>query len=176
MLINHHPYIRTYPSSTYIQAAYVSTLVERIGLIGSLCTAALIIGSSAMFADKAYQIAKKYGFEPKHDLKQVSKTTSTSTTKNNNTNIIKGHHNNNGNNTNTNPKVKTNTNATKKKDENMIKTSIQLFKRVPILGAMFCEVIVAQCLSSLLNFQFITEVKNTILNDEERAGFTGNVS
>lgn len=53
---------------------------------------------------------------------------------------------------------------------------MKLFQRVPVLGAMFCEVIVAQCLSSLLNFQFVTEVKNSIINDEDRAGFTGNVS
>jgi ATP/ADP translocase len=70
----------------------------------------------------------------------------------------------------------TSTSSSTNNEENVLKTALKLFKRVPILGAMFCEVLIAQCLSSLLNFQFMTEVKNTILNDDERAGFTGNVS
>lgn len=51
-----------------------------------------------------------------------------------------------------------------------------LFKRVPILRAMFFEVILSQCLSSVLNFHFMVKVKETILDDEERAGWTGSVS
>ena len=40
-----------------IAASQVSHLVEKIGLIGLLCTAALVIGSSAIFADAAYKVA-----------------------------------------------------------------------------------------------------------------------
>jgi hypothetical protein len=56
------------------------------------------------------------------------------------------------------------------------KTSLDLFQRVPILRAMFFEVIISQCLSSLLNFQFMMTVKDAIQDDEERAGWTGGVS
>lgn len=38
---------------------------------------------------------------------------------------------------------------------------------------MFFEVILQQLLSSLLNFQFMLKVKDTIINDELRAGWTG---
>lgn len=41
---------------------------------------------------------------------------------------------------------------------------------------MFFEVILSQCLSSLLNFQFMVTVKDAITDDEERAGWTGSVS
>ena len=63
-----------------------------------------------------------------------------------------------------------------KKADNIFTTTSALFTRVPILGALFCEVILSQCLSSLLNFQFMVKVKETILDDEIRAGWTGSVS
>mmetsp|Transcript_15056 Transcript_15056/g.18361 ORF Transcript_15056/g.18361 Transcript_15056/m.18361 type:complete len:545 (+) Transcript_15056:231-1865(+) len=137
-----------------LAAAYVSHLVDRIGLIGSQCTAALIIGSSGIFAKKAYQIANQHGFEPKHDRKKQQQQ---------NFKKIDGN----------DEVTEKNTNSSKS-DDSMIKSSMELFKRVPILGAMFCEVIISQCLSSLLNFQFVNEVKNSILDDKERAGWTGN--
>ena len=62
-----------------------------------------------------------------------------------------------------------------KRDENMINSTQLLFRRVPILRAMFFEVILSQFLSSVLNFHFMIKVKDTITNDEERAGWTGNV-
>ena len=40
---------------------------------------------------------------------------------------------------------------------------------------LFWEVIVSQSLSSLINFSFMVSVKNTILDDKQRAGYTGNV-
>jgi hypothetical protein len=54
--------------------------------------------------------------------------------------------------------------------------SVNLFRRVPILRAMFIEVILSQCLSSVLNFQFMVKVKEAIVNDEDRASWTGKVS
>ena len=38
---------------------------------------------------------------------------------------------------------------------------------------MFFEVILSQCLSSVLNLQFMMKVKDTILDDSVRAGWTG---
>jgi hypothetical protein len=54
--------------------------------------------------------------------------------------------------------------------------SMNLFRRVPILRAMFVEVILSQCLSSVLNFQFMVKVKEAIIDDEDRASWTGKVS
>ena len=48
-----------------------------------------------------------------------------------------------------------------------------LFRRVPILGALFVEVLLCQSLSSLLNFLFLVKTKEAIPNDEERAGWSG---
>ena len=133
--------------------------------MGSQCTAAIIIGSSAIFADKAYQISMKYGFDPKHDLVKKDKAKKS---------ILNQHfHQHQQQQQQQQQQVHS---LLQNKNENIIKSSMKLFQRVPVLGAMFCEVIVAQCLSSLLNFQFVTEVKNSIINDEDRAGFTGNVS
>ncbi len=42
-----------------LAASQVSTFVEKIGLIALLCTAGLIIGSSAIFADAAYSVARE---------------------------------------------------------------------------------------------------------------------
>lgn len=42
-----------------LAASNVSTMVEKLGLIGLLCTGGLIIGSSALFANAAYAVAKE---------------------------------------------------------------------------------------------------------------------
>ncbi len=170
-----------YSFSTQSKAAYVSKLVEKIGLIGSQCTAALIIGSSAIFANRAYQIASKYEFEPRHDVQHHgndngdnygNNQTSTTDSRRDKKHQVIDHRSDFGGDN----KIQEKKRILKGSNENIIKTARKLFRRVPILGAMFCEVILAQCLSSLLNYQFVTEVKNTITDDEERAGFTGNVS
>lgn len=123
-----------------LAASNVSTMVEKLGLIGLLCTGGLMICSSAIFANEAYKVAKENGFEPRNDGN-----------KKNDKEHSKGI-----------------------QSENIIKSTQLLFRRVPILRAMFFEVILSQFLSSLLNFHFMIKVKDTITNDEERAGWTGN--
>jgi hypothetical protein len=46
-----------------------------------------------------------------------------------------------------------------------------LFQRVPILGALCVEVVIHQCQSSLLSFAFVWSVRESIVNDEERARY-----
>jgi hypothetical protein len=50
-----------------------------------------------------------------------------------------------------------------------------LFRRVPVLGALCGEVLICQCLSSLLSFMFMMRYKETLQGDEERASYTGKV-
>jgi hypothetical protein len=50
-----------------------------------------------------------------------------------------------------------------------------LFRRVPILGALCGEVLICQCLSSLLSFMFMMRYKESLQGDEERASYTGKV-
>lgn len=53
------------------------------------------------------------------------------------------------------------------------KDALMLLRRVPPLGALFCDMIAAQAFSSLLNFLFLLKAKNIIFDDSARAGFTG---
>jgi len=57
-----------------LAAAHVSMLVERLGLIGLLCTAGLVIGSSAIFADAAYEVARQVRLFRcnKHGLQRIN--------------------------------------------------------------------------------------------------------
>lgn len=48
-----------------------------------------------------------------------------------------------------------------------------LFGRVPVLRALFVEIIISQSLSSLVNFIFLINLKASIASDELRAGWSG---
>uniref|UniRef100_A0A7S1BRZ9 ADP,ATP carrier protein n=1 Tax=Corethron hystrix TaxID=216773 RepID=A0A7S1BRZ9_9STRA len=51
-----------------------------------------------------------------------------------------------------------------------------LFKRVPVLGALYRETLACQSLSSVLNVMFFRRLTESVPNDGERAGWTGKVS
>lgn len=57
----------------------------------------------------------------------------------------------------------------------LVQTASKLFERVPILGSLCVEVLVSQCVSSLISFLFVLKVKEHIPNDQERARWTGTV-
>ncbi len=74
---------------------------------------------------------------------------------------------------------KVDSSGTNHKYKNKLSTlqqTLHLFKRVPQLKALFFEVLISQFFSSLLNFLFITKVKMSITDDNDRAGWTANVS
>ena len=48
-----------------------------------------------------------------------------------------------------------------------------LFRRVPVLGVLFVEVVVSQCLSSLVNYIYLYKLKVAITDDALRAGWSG---
>lgn len=48
-----------------------------------------------------------------------------------------------------------------------------LFKRVPVLGALYRETLACQSLSSVLNVMFFRRLTESVPNDGERAGWTG---
>ena len=56
---------------------------------------------------------------------------------------------------------------------NIFQQARVLFRRVPVLGALFLEVVCSQCLSSLVNFIYLYKLKATILDDDARAGWSG---
>ena len=57
----------------------------------------------------------------------------------------------------------------------ILQTAQKLFQRVPTLATLCMEVLVCQCVSSLINFLFVSKVQEFIPNDEERARWTGTV-
>ena len=69
----------------------------------------------------------------------------------------------------------TGTSASREDGKNIIKNARLLFKSVPVLGALFSEVLISQCLSSLINFLFVIQVKDMIVDDKQRAGWMGKV-
>lgn len=56
----------------------------------------------------------------------------------------------------------------------MIEKASGLFSRVPVLKALFLEILAGQGLATLLNVCFVTKLSRAIVNDDERAGWMGN--
>ena len=56
------------------------------------------------------------------------------------------------------------------------KRTRDLVQRVPILGVLCCEVMLCQCLSAVITYLFMRQVKLEIEDDQLRARWTGNVS
>jgi ATP/ADP translocase len=147
-----------------LAAGMVSTLVERSGLIGLLYMAGASFIVSAFFADVAFGVARKNGFEPKGDSDKQTKEEQFP----NEPNIPTPDEPNNG-------KSMSNSITSRCcKKNNIFRQAHNLFQRVPVLGALFGEVIISQCLSSLVNYIYLYKLKATITNDSERAGWSGN--
>lgn len=127
-----------------IAAFFVTPLVGRWGLTGLLGLAGLILVGSAFFADMAYRIAEQHGFNPSKETDMNPENPQ-------------------------DPTVSSNDG-----DTHLVRKAYRLFRRVPALGMLFTEVLISQCLSSLVNFLFLLKVKEIIVNDERRAGYTGN--
>lgn len=54
----------------------------------------------------------------------------------------------------------------------LLQRATKLFQRVPVLGWLCIEVFFYQCQSSLLNFLFVMAVKDSLVNDADRAKHT----
>ena len=106
-----------------LAAGMVSKLIERSGLIGLLYMAGAALIVSALLADLAFRMARNNGFEP--DAKDASASDRAASTSTNTYECCK---------------------------KNIFQQAHTLFQRVPVLGALFSEVIISQCLSSLINY------------------------
>ncbi|KAL7512012.1 hypothetical protein ACHAXN_008999 [Cyclotella atomus] len=151
-----------------LAAGMVSTLVERSGLIGLLYMAGASFVLSAAFADVAFGIARKNGFEPKGDAdKQGDEDFANEPTKQS---LLDEKDDS------INSKSSTVNSSTSRccKKNNIFQQAHTLFQRVPVLGALFVEVIISQCLSSLVNYIYLYKLKTTITDDSLRAGWSGN--
>jgi len=59
------------------------------------------------------------------------------------------------------------------KGKGMVRDAVDLFGRVPVLGALFWEVIAFQSLSTILNVCLVTKLKEAVTDDSLRAAWTG---
>ncbi len=152
-----------------LAAGSVSILVDRVGLIGLMYMAGTTYIFCALLANLAFSTAKSNGFEPasgnkaeKNDQPQSSSSTSG-----------KGAYApiNNSGGANTS-QISTNSIPCLQKN-NIFQQAYALFHRVPVLGALFVEVVVSQCLSSLVNYIYLYKLKVAITDDALRAGWSG---
>ena len=165
-----------------LAAGLVSVFVEKVGLIGLLHLAGASYIVSALLADAAFELARVGGFAPNKYNKKEEDTEDVTTTRENSvplTSAISSP-------TSTSKGVYTAVNRSLEQSATSPSTSIKynngnilqqanaLFQRVPVLGALFLEVVVSQCLSSLVNFIYLYKLKSTITDDSQRAGWSGN--
>ena len=148
--------------------ASVSKLVGIAGLPGLLGMAALSLTCTLLLSDWAYSLSEKNGFDPSMEMLQKrAKQKETSDKKEEQT-----------------PQSAEVDSTDKSMEEeqpssntslvNQIRNCILLFRRVPTLSALFFESITFQSLSTILNTCLVTQLKEAVPNDSQRAAWTGN--
>ena len=60
-------------------------------------------------------------------------------------------------------------------EQGLITKARGLFRRVPVLKALFIEILAGQGLATLLNVCFVTKLSESIPDDSLRAGWMGKV-
>ena len=148
-------------------AGLVSFFVNRLGLIGLLHVSGASYVVSAILSDMAFGMATAGGFEPRGDDATKATTTATRTT---DTSSVKSKDSY----TPVNGSKKTAvTSPSSSSLINIFHSANTLFRKIPVLGALFLEVVVSQSLSSLVNFIYLYKLKSTITDDAMRAGWSG---
>lgn len=130
--------------SSTVAGTILSQSVERIGLNGLLVVASLGLLLTAALADAAYDMSERNGFDPAEEIRKKAESKKTS-----------------------------GAGEVAEKEKGNVREALDLFKRVPMLGAMFMEVISFQSLSTILNVCFVTRLKEAVTSDAERAAWTG---
>jgi ATP/ADP translocase len=129
-----------------IAGVAVSPLVGRIGLSGALMGTGLMLLLSLLGASAAYEIADQNGFTPtdtSNHKKEKSKSSSSAAGKSD------------------------------IKKAGILKKATHLFARVPVLWALFLEILASQGLATVLNVCFVARLGTAIPDDSERAGWVG---
>ena len=60
--------------------------------------------------------------------------------------------------------------------QSLFRKATDLFARVPVLKALFIEILASQGVSTILNVAYVTKLSSVIPDDKERAGWSGKVS
>jgi ATP/ADP translocase len=143
--------------SSAVGGVAVSPLVERIGLSGVLVGTGLSLVISYFFSTAAYNVAERYGFDPSsqaissksHQVHVKQGKTKSTIKKSSDNSLVEIH------------------------KQSMIEKATKLFRRVPVLWALFLEILASQGLATLLNVCFVAVLGSTIPDDSQRAGWVG---
>jgi ATP/ADP translocase len=133
-----------------VAGVFVAPMVEKLGLAGSLAGTAGTLLLSLLGTRAAYGIANRHGFAPKEGPKKkviIKKPPPGSK------NAQPGGVNAGG--------------------ESIWTKASQLFRRVPVLKALFLEILASQGLATVLNVCFVAALAEAIPEDNERAGWVG---
>lgn len=167
-----------------LAAGSVSMCVEKFGLIGLMYMAGASYVVSAILANMAFSTARLNGFEPSssksekneepHSHAQSISSSSSSDGKGAYAPIKNGTKDSPSTSSpSSNNATTTSTTIPCLKKNNIFQQAYTLFNRVPVLGALFVEVIISQCLSSLVNYIYLYKLKVAITDDSLRAGWSG---
>jgi hypothetical protein len=130
--------------SSVIGGTAVSFLSSKLNLSGTLACTAIALVLSVFASGMAYTIAEQHNFSPQRH--QQHKKEKRGPTEDGGGNDRAG----------------------------MVSKATKLFARVPVLRALFVEILASQSLATLLNVCFVGSVGQTIPDDTLRAGWVGN--
>lgn len=122
----------------------VPMLVPRTGILGLMALTTLTLTACAWASDQAYSIAQTHGFSPAAPVVAAAPPT---------------------------PRQEANNTAAVAPGQ--VGTAWALFRRVPTLSVLFCEVLTFQSLSTILNVCFVRTLTLEIPGDVARAAYTG---
>ncbi|GKY94094.1 hypothetical protein MPSEU_000375800 [Mayamaea pseudoterrestris] len=128
----------------------VLPLVNRIGLAGATLATAVTLLMSMFFSTLAYKTSDKYGFTPTERKASTRLAASAGRRAFGSKSSERGKH-----------------------KGSMFVKALHLFARVPVLGALFMEILASQGLATVLNVIFVSRLESAIPNDSERAGYVG---
>jgi len=132
--------------SSALAGVTVAPLVRRIGLSGALMGTGTMLLLSLLATSVAYNIAQEHGFEP---------TDKTPPQEKNRSFLKKG-------------------GSSDLQELGKIEKARRLFQRVPVLKALFMEILSSQGLATVLNVCFVNRLGTAIPSDDKRAGWVGN--
>jgi len=121
----------------------VPFLVPHTGLLGLMAATCLTLTVTLFCQDKAYSLAEQNGFDPAQQQLQAR--------------VKAQQQNKDGS----------------QKQHSRLAKAIELFRRVPTLAALLCEIVSFQSLNSIVYVAFVKALKTSIPNDLERSSFTG---
>jgi hypothetical protein len=149
--------------SSMIAGASVSKVVGRTGLSGLLGVAAASLSCTCLLADWAYSLSDAHGFGPEWEKKRNIGTTKK----------IEDTNEDESRTSSTSRSEKSRRAQTSNPLVAQIRYGASLFRRVPTLGALFFEALTFQSLSTILNTCLVTQLRDSVPNDADRAAWTG---